>query len=184
MTLSNVKTHPGKDIDRMRERIQQRLNNARAESERLQQLGAESLNGPHYKTGTRKMFFNRPTDTDGRRQQVYVGTDADKQAAYLSRQRRAQRREHLTQSAKAIVSRFDEAITELNRAHMAMNAALRFAESELDGLIDPDDTLEIEADHDASACPRCGHARRDRLRLPGREIVACTGCDHIEDNHR
>lgn len=150
------------------------------EHDRLQALGCEALNGPHFKAGTRKMYFRRPADMAGRRAQVYIGTDPDKQAAALGRQHR----EHLRADIAALHDRLAGQLAGLDRAldgvHSDFIRAVYYMDADVAAVVDSDADYEPTAADNARPCPACGQAPRDRLVAPQGEVTLCPHCNHIE----
>lgn len=169
----------GKDIDGMRADITRMIDACETENDRLVTLGCEALNGPHFKTGTRKMFFNRPTDATGARASVYVGTNPNKQAEYLSRQYR----ESVRLGVATLHDRIARELDGLNRAlaqlHRDYSRAVTTLREDVQSAIHSDQKYRFEVGEHADACPECEYAPRPVLMGNSRRLTICPDCNHI-----
>jgi hypothetical protein len=88
---------------------------------------------PHFKTGTKKMFLNTPTDGNGRRKFLYVGTDEKKQKAALAKIARFYQHERIVESISRMTADLEQQERELRELyHKAGALTLRGYEAAKD----------------------------------------------------
>lgn len=170
----------GRACDSLRGKTKRLLRAVETEHQRLGRLGADVLNGPHFKQGTRKMFFTRPS-RQGKRAHVYAGVDPGRQVALLARQRRARAMLAMAKDYRQVSRRLAAAEEQMSLARAALQAAYDAARQGLADWPRPrEDYYRAPEDVDAP-CPQCGQPRRRLTLAHGGALLTCTHCPHVEN---
>jgi hypothetical protein len=131
----------GKSVDAFFEDVRGSLAGMKKKAEALREKGILHAY-PHFKTGTKKMFLNTPTDGCGRRKFIYVGTDEKKQKAALAKIARFYQHERILESIGRITDDLESQERELRELYHKAGALTLRGDAALKDADRPEKKLE------------------------------------------